>query len=90
MKIVLWALALAALWTAVLILIARTIGLHTAPGMWTGTLGLPGVVLASWTQRHLFHAFHRPLGYTLMFLINWVFYCSVLVGLGSFKRLFRN
>lgn len=90
MKIALWALALAATWTAVLILIARTIGLHTTPGMWTGTLGLPGVVLGNWTQRHIFHSFHRPLGYTLMFLINWVFYCSVLVGLASFKRLFRS
>ena len=86
MKITLWALALATLWTIVLIVIARTIGLHTTPGMWTGTIGLPGVVIANWIQRQILHAFYRPLGYALMFLINWGFYTSVLQGIVSLKR----
>ena len=86
MKIVLWALALALVWTAALIFIARTTGLHSTPGMWTGAIGLPGVVIANWTQAQLFHGFNRSLGYTLMFLINWGFYCSVLQGIISFKR----
>ena len=86
MKILIWALALAAAWTAALILIARTIGLHSTPGMWTGAVGMPGVVIANWIQRRVIHGFYRPLGYTLMFAINWLFYCSVLQGIASLKR----
>ena len=86
MKIAIWALALAAAWTVALIVIARSIGLHSTPGMWTGAIGLPGVVIANWIQRQIIHRFYRPLGYSLMFLINWTFYCSVLQGILSFKR----
>ena len=85
-KIVHWALFLALAWTAALVIIARTAGLHSTPGMWTGAIGLPGVVIANWMQAHLFHRFHRPLGYSLMFLINWAFYCTVLEGIISLKR----
>jgi len=85
-KIVIWALVLALVWTAALILIAHTVGLHSTPGMWTGAVGLPGVVLANWIQSQLLHRFYRPLGYSLMFLINWGFYCSVLEGIVSFRR----
>jgi hypothetical protein len=90
MKIELWALALALAWTAALIIIARTAGLHSTPGMWTGAVGLPGVVIANWTQAQFFHRFHRTLGYTLMLLINWGFYYSVLQGIASLKRRFWN
>lgn len=86
MKIVLWAFILALAWTAALIIIARSIGLHSTPGMWTGAVGLPGVVIANWIQAQLVHRFHRPLGYSLMFLINWGFYCSVLQGIILLKR----
>ena len=86
MKIILWALTLSLTWIAVLIFVARTVGLHSAPGMWTGAVGLPGVVLANWMQAQLFHRFNRSLGYALMFLINWAFYCSVLQGIISLKR----
>jgi hypothetical protein len=85
-KLLIWALALAAAWTIALIIIARTIGLHSAPGMWTGAIGLPGVVIANWMQAQFFHKFNRILGYSLMFLINWGFYCSVLQGIVSLKR----
>ena len=86
MKIILWAGALAAAWTAALIVIARTVGLHSTPGMWTGAVGLPGVVIANWMQSAIFHTFFRPLGYSLMFLINWLFYCSVLQGILSVRK----
>jgi hypothetical protein len=86
-KIILWAFILSITWTAALIIIASTIGLHSTPGMWTGAVGLPGVVISNWIRAQLFHVFHRPLGYTLMFLINWGFYCSVLQGIISLKRL---
>lgn len=89
MKIGLWALTLAAIWTIILYVIAHTIGLHSTPGMWTGTVGFPGVVIANWLQAHVFHRFYRPVGYSLMFLINWLFYGSVLVGIASLKRRFR-
>jgi hypothetical protein len=85
-KIVLSAFVLALAWTAALLVIARTVGLHSTPGMWTGALGLPGVVIANWMQAHLFHGFYRPLGFSLMFLTNWAFYCSVLQGIVSLKR----
>jgi len=85
-KIILWAGALAAAWTAALIVIARTVGLHSTPGMWTGAVGLPGVVIANWMQSAIFHTFFRPLGYSLMFLINWLFYCSVLQGILSVRK----
>ncbi|HET6144036.1 MAG TPA: hypothetical protein VFE02_11040 [Candidatus Acidoferrales bacterium] len=85
MKIVLWAGALAAAWTGVLIVIARTVGLHSSPGMWAGAIGLPGVVIANWLQSAIFHTFFRPLGYSLMFLINWGFYCSVIQGIVALR-----
>ncbi len=86
MKILAWAFVLALAWTAALIIIARTVGLHSTAGMWTGAVGLPGVVIANWLQAQLLHSFHRPLGYSLMFLINWGFFCSVLQGIISVKR----
>ena len=86
MKIVHWAFILAAIWTLALVVIARTVGLHSTPGMWTGAIGLPGVVISNWLQARLFHQFHRTLGYSRMFLINWGFYCTVLEGIISFKR----
>ena len=86
MKIVLWAMALAIAWTVALIIIARTVGLHSTPGMWAGAIGLPGVVISNWTQAQLFHTFNRSRGYALMFLFNWGFYCSVIQGIVSLKR----
>jgi hypothetical protein len=86
MKILAWAFVLALAWTAALLLIARTVGLHSTAGMWTGAVGLPGVVIANWLQAQLFHSIRRPVGYSLMFLINWGFYCSVLQGIISLKR----
>lgn len=90
MKIVIWALVMALAWTTALIVIVRTVGLHSTPGMWTGAVGLPGVVIANWMQAQFFHGFHRPLGYSLMLLINWRFYCSVLQGILSLKRMVWN
>ena len=90
MKIALWALALAAIWTIALFVIATTVGVHSAPGMWTGAIGLPGVVIGNWIQRRIVHAFYRPVGYSLMFLINWVFYCTVLQGIQSARRTLWN
>jgi hypothetical protein len=80
MKIVISAFILALVWTAALILIASTVGLHSTQGMWAGAIGLPGVVISNWAEAQLFHTYHRPLGYALMFLINWVFYCTVIQG----------
>jgi len=88
-KIAIPAAILAAIWTATLFAIANTIGLHTTPGMWTGAIGLPGVVIANWIQRQILHGFHRPLGYALMFLINWGFYCTVLQGIVSLRSSIR-
>jgi hypothetical protein len=88
MKIVLWALTLALIWLTALVTIARTVGVHSTPGMWAGAFGLPGVVIANWIQRNTLHGFHTSLGYGLMFLINWDFYCTVLVGIDSVKRRF--
>jgi hypothetical protein len=85
-KIVLWGFSLALIWTVALIIIARTVGLHSMPGMWTGAIGLPGVVISNWAQAQLFHTFNRSLGYGLMFLFNWGFYCSVIQGILSLKR----
>ena len=89
MKILLWALILAVLWTAALVAIANTVGLHSTPGMWTGAIGLPGVVIANWIQSRFFQHYHRNLGYVLMGLINWGFYCTVLEGIRSVKRRFK-
>lgn len=89
MKIILWAGVLAAAWTAALIFIARSVGLHSTPGMWAGAIGLPGVVIANWMQSAIFHTFFRPLGYSLMFLINWAFYCSVIQGMLSVRKAIK-
>jgi hypothetical protein len=42
-------------------------------------------VIANWVQSFLFHRFNNYLGYSLMFLVNWIFYCSVIQGLVSVK-----
>ena len=88
MRIVLSALILAAAWTTALAIIARTVGLHSGPGIWAGVFGLPGVVIANWTQSNILHEFNTTLGYSIMFLVNWIFYCSVIQGLISVKRSF--
>ena len=88
MRIVLWALILAVAWTAALAYIARSVGLHSTPGTWAGVFGLPGVVIANWTQTFLLHQSNIYAGYAIMFLVNWIFYCSVILGLVSVKRSF--
>jgi hypothetical protein len=82
----LWALFAAALWTAALAIIAHSPGLHSTPGMWSGVFGLPGVVFANWIQSSLGHTFNRYLAYSIMFLVNWIFYCTVIQGFVSAKR----
>jgi hypothetical protein len=89
-KIILPALILAAAWTAALAMISRTYGLHSGPGIWAGVFGLPGVVIANWTQSSLLHEFNTTLGYSVMFLVNWIFYCSVIQGLISVKKSIWN
>jgi hypothetical protein len=89
-KIILSAFILAAGWTAALAVIARNYGLHSGPGIWAGVFGLPGVVAANWTQSSLLHEFNSTLGYSMMFLVNWIFYCSVIQGLISVKRSIWN
>jgi len=86
LKIALWALLLAVAWTAALATVAHSPGLHSTPGIWLGVFGLPGVVIANWVQSFLFHGFNIYLGYCLMFLVNWIFYWSVIQGLVSVKR----
>ena len=89
MKIILAALGLAIAWTVALAFIAQHYGLHSGPGIWAGVFGLPGVVVANWTQASLLHRFNSTLGYALMFLVNWIFYCTVIQGLISVKRSFQ-
>ena len=67
-------------------MIARSPGLHSTPGTWAGVFGLPGVVIANCTQTFVLHKFNRSVGYAIMFLVNWIFYCSVIQGLISVKR----
>jgi hypothetical protein len=52
-----------------------------------GAIGLPGVVIANGRKHSFFTSSIAPLGYGLMFLINWGFYCSVLQDF-SLKRRF--
>ncbi len=70
-------------WTAALAIIAHSPGLHSTPGTWLGVFGLPGVVIANWVQSFLVHTFSNYLGYPIMFLVNWIFYCSVIQGFVS-------
>ena len=84
MKIALWALILAVVWTVALAAVAQSPGLHSTPGMWLGVFGLPGVAIANWVQSSL-HTFNRYFDYSLMFLVNWIFYCSVILGIVSMK-----
>jgi len=86
LRIALWALLLAVAWTVALANVAHSLGLRSAPGIWLGVFGLPGVVIANWAQSFLFHRFNNYLGYSFMFLVNWIFYCSVIQGLVSVKR----
>ena len=87
MRIILWALLLAILWTVALAIVAHSPGLHSTPGIWTGVFGLPGVVVASWVRALLGRNSHERLGYAVMFLVNWIFYCSVIQGIVSVKRV---
>ena len=89
MKIILSALFLAISWTIGLSIVAHSPGLHSPPGAWLGAVGLPGVVIANWTQSVILHDFNRTVGYAIMFLVNWAFYCTVILGLVSVKRSLR-
>ena len=86
MRIFLWALLLAVAWTVAVAVIARSPGFHSIPGMWTGVFGLPGVVVASWVRPFLGRNPYDYLGYTVMFLVNWIFYCTVIQGLVLVKH----
>jgi hypothetical protein len=86
LRIVLWGLILAVGWTLALAVIAHSPGLHSTPGMWLGVFGLPGVGVANWAQSSL-HKFSRSIDYSLMLLVNWAFYCSVIQGFVSMKGL---
>ena len=86
MRIVLSALFLAVMWTVALAVVARSPGLHSPPGAWLGAVGLPGVVIANWTQSAILHDFNRAVEYAIMLLVNWTFYCSVILGIVSVKR----
>ncbi len=90
MRTVLSAFILAVAWTVALAMIARSPGLHSIPGTWAGVFGLPGVVIAHWTESSLLHKYNRALGYAIMFLVNWIFYCSVIEGIVSVKRTIWN
>ena len=89
-KILIAALIFAAIWTMSLAAIAQTYGLHSGPGIWAGTLGLPGVVAANLLQTDVLHSYDRATAYAIMFAVNWVFYCSVLQGIVSLKRAVWN
>jgi hypothetical protein len=89
LKIILSALGLAVAWTVALAFIARTYGLHSGPGIWAGVFGLPGVVIANWVQGAVLHRFDWTIGYGLMFVVNWGFYCSVILGVVSLRRSFE-
>ena len=86
MRIVLWALLLAIAWTVTLGIVAHSSGLHSPAGMWTGAFGLPGVVTASWVRPFLGRGVHNRIEYAIMFTVNWIFYCSVILGVLSVKR----
>ena len=73
-------------WTIALAWIAHSYGLHSTPGTWAGAFGLPGVVIANWTDTFILHRFNIIIDYCIMFLVNWFFYCSVIQGLVSMKR----
>ena len=84
--IMLLGLLLALAWTATLAAIAYNYGLHSDAGMWAGAIGLPGVVIANAIRSHLSGGSTETVGYFLMFLVNWIFYCSVILGCTSIKR----
>ncbi len=88
MRIALWAVVLDVAWTVALTAVAHSPGLHSTPGMWLGVFGLPGVAIANWVQSFFFARFNLYFDYSLMFLVNWIFYCSVIRGLVSVKRKF--
>ena len=90
MKIAMWALLFAVIWLVALNVIARSPGLHSTQGMWAGALGFPGVIVASWVRPWFIH--HNPhdeAGRSVMFIVNWMFYCTVLQGLILVRESFR-
>jgi len=53
-----------------------------------GVFGLPGVVIANWVQSLFFPRFNLYIDYSLMFVVNWIFYCSVIQGIVSVRSRF--
>ena len=81
------ALLLAVFWSEATAYIARTIGYRTPAGMWAGVFGFPGVVIANWLALLIGPAFSAGAKRIVMFLVNWIFYFSVIQGALSLKRL---
>ena len=88
MKVVFWALLLAIVWTVTLGVVAHSHALHSPAGMWTGVFGLPGVVVASWVRPFLGADLTIAPNTPLCFVVNWIFYCTVVQGVLSVKRSF--
>jgi hypothetical protein len=74
-------------WSEATAYIARTIGYRTPAGMWAGAFGFPGVILANWLAQLVGPAFSAGAKRVVMFLVNWIFYFSVIEGALSLKRL---
>ena len=88
MVTILWfALLLAVIWSEATAYIARSIGYRTPAGMWAGVFGLPGVVLANWLGAWIGPAFPASAKRTVMLVVNWLFYFTVIQGALSLKRL---
>jgi hypothetical protein len=86
MKIAISTLVTTAAWTAELVAIAYSPGIHSTPGIWLMLIGLPGVAVATLMASLSDYAQNDALGYLIMFLGNWFFLWGVVQGFVSLKR----
>jgi hypothetical protein len=88
LRIALWALTVAVVWSAAMATIDHSSGWLSTPWIWASLFGLPGVAIAFWLQQFLINTLDNYRKYFIMFLVNWFFYWSVIQGLVSVKRKF--
>src|SRR5579862_2944847 len=90
MTVLFLAMLLAVAWSESTAYIARSVGYRSTAGMWSGVFGFPGIVIAGWLAALLGPTLTPAAQRVVMFLVNWIFYFTVIQGALQIKRrLFR-
>jgi membrane protein DedA with SNARE-associated domain len=87
-KFILVAFAAATIWGSVLVLIGRSPGYHSTPGIWCALAGLPGVVVSTWLSNwsDSENSVLTTAYWIAAVCVNWIFYFGLLFVVSAVAR----